>query len=111
MAKKRTRKEKEHALHQFAISWKPNNSRLKKEMSSTNVNSQLPGRNDVDLDISKSNKLATFTEKNVGLASIKKDLLRSLILVAVILASEIMIYLNWTKILSTRFGFFNPNLP
>jgi hypothetical protein len=100
MSKKRTRKEKERAIHNLTVSWGPRSSRLNTEIASTSVNSQLLKSGVEKSAATASSKLVTFTEKNVGLASIKKDLMRSLILVAFILASEIMIYLNWTRILS-----------
>ncbi len=99
MAKRRTRKDKEKAKHQFTISWKPSQSKIKSEAKNKafepNVKRQFkytdkkPGYSDNKL------KETYLSEKSYDLASIKKDMLRSLILATIILASEIVLYFVW----------------
>ncbi len=105
MAKKRTRKQKVQAVHPFTVSWQPDVGARRLGKLGTNVNSQLASSPQETLLDNNRHDLATLSEKNPNSASAKKDILKSLILAACILASEIMIYLNWTKILSFRFGF------
>lgn len=105
MSKKRTKKQKSQALHQFTVSWKPKNFSHKRSQDKLSVNSQLnePEKN-IETKFSQTN-FAEILGKNGSSASIKKEIVKSLILATFILASEIVIYLNWTKILSFGFGF------
>jgi len=102
MAKRRTRKQKEFAKHPVTISWKPSSSasgseakktsfepNVKRQFNNENKNSN---RSDVNL------KGTYLSEKSYDLASIKKDMLRSLILATIIFASEIVLYFVWNAI-------------
>lgn len=105
MAKKRTKKQKVEAQHQFSLSWSPRPSSFKKQVTGSNVKSQMSVP-EVEASGTISNlDSASFSDKSRYSISIKKDIVKSLILAALILASEIVIYLNWTRILSVRFGF------
>ncbi len=94
MAKRRTRKEKLSAKHNFAISWNPE---PKKDGPEPNVKRQLPKTINSNSSNTKADKSAEFTEKSTLLATIKKDLAKSLLFAASIIASEVVIYLIWTK--------------
>lgn len=93
MAKKRrTRKDKQGAKHTFRISWEKGVSERKK---SGPVKGQSSGRH-------KTKKSGTTPSKNAkGKAkaefdqSLKKDILKSLALAAVILCLEVMLYFIW----------------
>jgi hypothetical protein len=91
MAKRRTKKSKVAASHQFvvdveklAISSTPA-STVKRELSDSYIRGQ--NKNKV------SNK-ARYTAKDQNVASIKKDIIKSLSLAVFILALELMIYLS-----------------
>jgi len=105
MTKKRTRKQKVEAHHRFSIEWQPALSSSKNNIASSNVNTQMKDDKNVKKSDQSSNDTAVLSDKSYSLASIKKEVIKSLILAALILASEIVIYLNWTKILSLRLGF------
>ena len=94
MAKHRTRKQKELAKHTFTISWKPE---AKKTDSEPSVKRQI----ETNKKIKKGNDLrikhSDYSDQIVNLASIKKDITKSLILAVIILASEVVLYLLWRK--------------
>lgn len=92
MAKRRTRKDKEKAHHSFLYSWQPE---PEKARNRHNVKGQfvssLKGTS-LKADGAKSaNKLA----KDDSLASIKRDIVKSLILASFILGAELVVYLAW----------------
>lgn len=90
MAKRRTKKDKVNAKHQFNVdieklaSSDPNTPTVKGEK-----NSSLKPK----INKSSTSKSAILMAKEVGLASIKKDIIKSLSLAVFILAIELMIYL------------------
>ncbi len=109
MAKRRTRKQKEKAKHQFAVSWKPakllyqnrqqstSKSKAKTTTSEAIVKGQFKKRAKA-LKLQKSKKeKAKDTAKDANLASIKLDIRKSLFLASLILSLEIMIYLWWSR--------------
>lgn len=69
MSKKRTRKQKENASHNFSFVWK-------NQTLASGVNREL-------------NKL---TKTNIADTSVKKEIVRSLIVASLILALELVIY-------------------
>lgn len=92
MAKRRTRKQKQKAVHPFNLSWHPepkNTSAepIVKRQSKNDVNS-------LSLKPSKA-KMAIDSTKGAQTSVIKRNLLRSLIIVSLILALEVVIYLVW----------------
>lgn len=90
MAKRRTRKQKEKAKHQFTLSWHPE---PKKASSKADVKGQFEkGTKLKKLQKSKKEN-AKFTAKLDGLASIRRDILKSLLLASLILSLEVVIYL------------------
>lgn len=94
MGKRRTRKEKLSAKHQNLISWSPESE---KAHSEPNVKRQLTKSASKTSPNQKFNKLARDTDKSSPLASVKKDLTKSLIFAFLIIASETVIYLFWIK--------------
>ena len=80
MAKRRTKKDKKNAKHNFLVSWEPDTEdpKLEKEKSKTK----------------KSKKKDTSSSiKNTKFVSIKKDILKSISLAGIILGLELVIYL------------------
>ncbi len=85
MAKRRTRSQKENPHYQPTYSWN-----VKRNSS---PDSKIPkGR------VTKSER-ADLTVKQASLASTKKDIVRSLALVALILIAELVVYLAWKRIM------------
>lgn len=88
---RRTRKDKQNAVHHFSLSWSPeakNKASVKRQIVSAG------GR----LKAKQSDKKnALLLAKEAGLASIKKDLVKSLILSSLILTLEVVLYLAWPK--------------
>jgi hypothetical protein len=66
------RKEKENPNYGFLVSWAPSEARVKRERK-------------------------IEPEANYAQISVKKDIVRSLILVSLILAIELVVYLAWKK--------------
>ncbi|KKR30604.1 hypothetical protein A2715_00260 [Candidatus Woesebacteria bacterium RIFCSPHIGHO2_01_FULL_39_32] len=95
MAKRRTRAQKESARHSFSISWSPNNSKAKKSISEPDVKGQLLDSVKRTSQKIEKGESAKYSEKDVNLASIKKDIARSLILAGFILTTELVLYLIW----------------
>lgn len=85
MAKRRTRKEKETAQHEFAISWDPENT--VKSQKHKRVVSEA-----VSLSTSKS---SNTTASILELGSIKKDIIKSISIASFILVFELVIYFFW----------------
>jgi hypothetical protein len=92
MSKRRTRKDKEKALHQFIISW---DGRQEKTPSEASVNRQkidvVSGYN----PIISENKNAIPMAIRAPSEAIKKDLIKNMLLVSFILGLELVIYLAW----------------
>jgi len=86
MAKRRTKKEKEKAKHAFNLSWAPSEAGVKGQFNFE------PKRPRAGLQHKES---ALSLAKDGSLASIKKDIVKSLIIVSLILALELVIYLAW----------------
>ena len=99
MAKRRTRKQKQEAKHTFSISWEPSpqtdESEAKKSISEPDVKGQLLDSVKRTSQKIKKDESAKYTERDVNLASIKKDIARSLILAGFILTTELVLYLIW----------------
>jgi hypothetical protein len=84
----RTRKNKEHPHYNFLYSWAPPEARVKRE--SVLINKEAV----VKLSASKR---AEIQAKEDSFGRIKKDIIRSLILVSFILILELVVYLAWSK--------------
>lgn len=96
MAKRRTRKQKESAKHQFLISWSPSKetgSEAKIGTAEPDVKRQIVIDERTKELKKKMNKYATDSEQSTTLASIRKDITKSLILAGLVIASEVVLYL------------------
>ena len=89
MGKRRTRKEKEKAIHSFAISWSPE------------ANSKVDVKGHFNSEAKKASAKAGHQEnamllaKEASLKLIKKDIFKSLILASLIVIFEVVLYLAW----------------
>lgn len=83
MSKRRTRKEKEKAKHTFTFTFEPDVKGQKKD--------KLEARNSKFETI----KNASLSAKHNQFEPIKRDIIKSLILVSLILGMELVIYLGW----------------
>lgn len=93
--KRRTKKDKINPKHSISISWDPDAVEAKKPSSEANVKRQLPNEKSRIQSSNRTLKLAKDTEKNDSLASVKKDLIKSLVFASLLIASEVVIYLFW----------------
>ena len=92
MSKRRTKKDKEKARHSFAVNWDSGSGTLKFE---PDVNRQLNPSTKTKEPLSLKINNPKFSAQTLNLASIRKDITKSLILAGLILASELVIYLIW----------------
>lgn len=92
MSKRRTRKQRQKAVHHFNLSWQPE---PKNRQSEPVVKRQ--SKNDLKVDSSEPDKakLAIDSTKDEAGRVIKRNLVRSLIIVSLILALEVVVYLVW----------------
>ena len=88
MAVQRTRKNKENPHYNFLYSWTPSEARVKRESDSK----QIPL-----VRKSAQPKRAEIQAKDEATPRIKKDIIRSLILVSFMLALEVVVYLAWKR--------------
>jgi len=86
MAKRRTKKQKAAAKHNINLSWAPSEPSVKGQF---NFEPKKPKAS------SQKHENAISLAKDGSLASIKKDIVKSLILVSLILALEVVLYLAW----------------
>jgi len=85
MKKRRTRKEKQSAEHKLTISWEPTST----------VKSQKPLSSSGSLSQQSTSKNSVSMGLDVDLASIKKDLVKSLSFASFIILFELVIYFFW----------------
>ena len=96
MSKKRkTKKEKINPKRNITISWKPSTSEAENSSFEANVKRQLSKVENETPLVNKAKKIAIITDNNDSLASVKKDLGKSLVFAILIIASEVVIYLIW----------------
>ena len=91
MGKRRTRKEKEKAKHNFAPYW----GEPKKPLVEADVKRQFEKSAEIKKDVADKPDLANLWAKEVNLPQIKRDMTKSLILAAAMVALEIVLYLAW----------------
>jgi hypothetical protein len=84
----RTRKNKEHPHYNFLYSWAPSEAHVKGE-------SQLDEKA-IPTKLSASKK-AEIQAKEETQGRIKKDIIKSLILVSFVIILELVVYLAWSK--------------
>ena len=92
MAKRRTRRQKQEARHQFNVSWTPRPQSLSAEAS---VKSQIKIKPTPRLGRGQRSKKAKLLAKEGSFEAQRRDTLKSLILASVILAAELVLYLAW----------------
>ena len=90
MARRRTRKQKEGAHHQFTVSWDPNRKRASSEAS---VKRQIQKDSRSGKLSSTRNDNPEFLADIENTAMIKKEIKRSLIMASAIIAMELVLYL------------------
>ena len=91
MAKRRTRKDKEGAKHQFLISWQ---GKAKKDQIESNVKGQFENKRNPAEAIRRDAKKAVNMAKDNQLSFIKRDVAKSLILASFILILELVVYFS-----------------
>lgn len=94
MAKRRTRKQKEKAKHQFTLSWEPE---PKKASSKATVKGQFKTKPEPKKFLTLMRKKAKSSAKLDDLASVRRDIIKSLILASLVLSLELVIYLAWSR--------------
>lgn len=92
MGKRRTRKQKLEAKHQFNLSWTPEPQTTPPE---ANVKGQIVLSPKPRLARSKEAKKAVPMAKDASIEPYKKDTVKSLVLASIILAAELVLYLVW----------------
>lgn len=96
MTKRRTRKQKTQAKHQFSVSWKPqerhDNPEAKTGMSKRSVKWQSKNIKIKKDMLNEPPKLPINTEYNEKLGTIKRNLVRSLLIASFILCLELVLY-------------------
>jgi len=101
MSRRRTKEEKLKAKHSFTISWKPNKESPKTEAKNDLFEATVKGQfeNQLEKKESKNPKIkrGDYLDKFDNLGTIKRDLLKSLIIAGIIVASEIVLYLILPK--------------
>lgn len=88
MSGKRTRKNKSSARHDFLYTWAPSDRGVKGELKSSNINKAIK---------LSSSKKADILAQDTKAVAIKRDVLRSLVLISFLIALELMIYLAWNR--------------
>jgi hypothetical protein len=93
MSKKRTKKEKAAAKHTFLYSW---NNWTDQGSTSLTVNRQTD-KHQAGINHKKINdNNAYLLDKESDLTSIKRGVIKSLIIVSLILATEVVLYFLWS---------------
>ena len=95
MTKKRTKEDKAQAKHPFLISWDKTSS---SQAPALHVKGQKENQ-----QITKKGSGTTLNKSDISasiinLASIKKDIVKSLLIASFILSLELMLYLAWSRI-------------
>lgn len=92
MGKRRTRKEKIKALHQFKMVCNPE---PKKDTFEANVKGQKENTPKSDFKAQAKTENAEHSAKESLMTSTKRDIFRSLLIVSLILGLEVVVYLVW----------------
>lgn len=88
MTKRRTKKQKEHAHHNFQISWSPT-------QATHPVKSQIKkGIIESNNTVSKLKK-AEYSDLGLNFEPIRKDIYKSLFIAGLIVAIELVLYSQW----------------
>lgn len=93
MSKKRTREQKSKAKHSFVVSWTNNTYQAPSRMV---VNRQTESAGTKAKSKKEPKESAHLLDKDSDLTSIKKSIVKSLILTSLILATEVVLYFLWS---------------
>jgi hypothetical protein len=91
MAKRRTRNEKEKAVHSFSLSWSPEANK------DGDVKRQFKNKAERVSAKADRQKNAILLAKDDTLRLNKKDIFKSLFIASLIITLEMVIYLAWRK--------------
>jgi len=94
MAIVRTRKNKENPNYRFLVSWEP------KEAKRSHVKRETKISHKTEIASARHEKKADSLAQGPSSALVKKDIIRSLILISLILILELVVYLAWKRFLS-----------
>jgi HEAT repeat protein len=92
MSKRRTRKEKEKAKHPFTYNWE---NTPEKAFSEPRVKRQIKNQVQPNSNKMSHSENAMLSAKDASLASIKRNIRKSIIIASLILIVELVIYLAW----------------
>jgi len=92
MVKRRTRRQKQEARHQFNVSWSP---QPQSRPAEANVKSQIKIKPTVRLGRGQRSKKAKLLAKEGSFEAYRRDTVKSLILASIVLAAELVLYLAW----------------
>ena len=91
MAIARTRKNKENPHYGFLVSWEP------KQAKNSHVKGEKEIQGNSELGSARHGKRADSLAQAKTSLNVKKDIIRSLIVISLILILELVVYLAWTK--------------
>lgn len=99
MAKRRTKKQKLKAKHNYFssenISYNFNKRKGKSRLSEPTVKGQFDKEKKQVSEINAKRNYSDFAIKNSGFEAVRLDLVRSLLISILIISFELMLYLNW----------------
>lgn len=87
----RIRKNKENPHYGFLVSWEPKREKKAHVKGETKFST-----NDTSASIRHGKKADSLAQAEIG-ASVKKDVVRSLIIISLILILELVVYLAWNR--------------
>jgi len=91
MARVRTRKNKENPHYGFLVSWDPGQAKTAHVKGETKIEAQ-----GITASARRGKKADSLAQAEAG-AYIKKDIVRSLIVISLILILELVVYLAWIR--------------
>ena len=99
MTKRRTKKQKQKAKHPFTVNWEPRSSTYKPEVQSASSTAFVKGQTKSTKKSTKLSGAKTNSTENTAvyenIASIKHNLVKSLVISSLILSLEVVLYFIW----------------
>ena len=92
MAKRRTKKDKSSARHKFTLQWEPSS---KNSDLASSVKGQLKNQDSTVNTKPQNAKSADISAQESSGKNVRKDIIKSLILVSFVLSLELVVYLVW----------------
>lgn len=92
MAKRKTRTQKENIKHPFLISWDESSE---KQKTPTSVKGQNKRSEAEIIHSGTTTKNAVRLDKDGNLSTVRRDVVRSLIVTSLIIGMEVVIYFAW----------------